>query len=380
MIARRTLIAVAAVTLVVGVAACGNAASSTGKGASDKIVIGGLWALSGPSAAYGDWYSNAANLAVKEINDAGGLNGKTKIDLKIVDTQAKPGPAVIALQSLVGQDVAFVLSSFSSQTLALMPIANQRHIPVINGGAQSPALAETGGFLFNTIPLIYKESEVLAKYLHTAAKLSKAAVLYTSDDGGVSAYKNFKTAYEADGGVVVAQESGEYQGTDFRSQLTKLKASGADVLVIGAFGQDSNNIITQAREIGWNVQIANTSWVAIPDVLKNPAAEGLIHTSIPFHPTAKFVAAYKALYGKEPTTGYIGNYYDAVMVFAKAYEKASKGGTVKPDGNAIVAAIRAIKTFDSSYGSKLSFDAKGVADRPISISKISGGKDTVIVD
>lgn len=380
MIARRTLITAAAVAMAVGVAACGNGAGgATSKAAPDKIVIGGLWALSGPSAAYGDWYSNASNLAVKEINDAGGLNGKTKIELKIEDTQAKPGPAVTALQGLIGEDVRFVLSSFSSQTLALMPIANQRQIPVINGGAQSPLLAETGDFLFNTIPLIYKESEVLAKYLHTEANLSKAAVLYTSDDGGVAAYKNFKKAYETDGGVVVAAESGKYQGTDFRSQLTKLKASGADVLVIGAFGQDSNNIITQTREIGWNVQIANTSWVAIPDVLKNPAAEGLIHTSIPFKPTTKFAAAYKAKYGEEPTTGYIGNYYDAVMVFAKAYEKASKGGTVDPDGKAIVAAIREIKTFDSSYGSTLSFDDKGVADRPISISKISGGKSTVIV-
>lgn len=380
MIARRTLFAAAAVALVMELTACGGAGNGATGAAPEKIVIGGLWAMSGPSAAYGDWYSNGANLAVKEINDAGGLNGKTKIELKIEDTQAQADTAVTALQRLIGEDVRFVESAFSSQTLALMPIANQRKIPVMNGGAQSPLLAKTGDFLFNDIPLIYKESAILGKYLHSGAKLSKAAVLHTSDDGGVAAYEAFKQSYEADGGLVVAVESGKYQGTDYRSQLTKLKGSGADVLVIGAFGQDSNNIISQAREIGWNVQMANTSWVSIPDVLANPAAEGLIHTSIPFTPTAKFAASYKAAYGKEPTTGYIGNYYDGIKVWAASYEKASQGGSIDPDGTAVMKALHEIKTFDSSYGSELSFDDKGVADRPISISKISGGASAVFLE
>lgn len=380
MIARRALFAAAAMALAVGVAGCGGSAAGTGGAAPAKIVIGGLWATSGPSAAYGEWYSNGANLAVKEINDAGGLNGKTKIELKIKDTQAQADTAVTALQGLIGEDVRFVESAFSSQTLALMPIANQRKIPVMNGGAQSPLLAETGKFLFNDIPLIYKESQVLAKYLKDEAKLGKAAVIHTSDDGGVAAFKSFKESYEGHGGQVVAVESGKYQGTDFRSQLTKLKESGADVLMIGAFGLDSNNIISQVREIGWDVQIANTSWVAIPDVLANPAAEGLIHTSIPFTPTPAFSAAYKAAYGKDATTGYIGNYYDGIKVWAAAYEKASAGGTVDPDGQAVMNALHEIKTFDSSYGSKLSFDDKGVADRPISISRISGGKSSILLD
>jgi branched-chain amino acid transport system substrate-binding protein len=380
MTARRTLFAAATMALTVGLTACGGSAGGSGSAAPDKIVIGGLWATSGPSAAYGEWYSNGANLAVKEINDAGGLNGKTKIELKIKDTQAQADTAVTALQGLIGEDVRFVESAFSSQTLALMPIANQRKIPVMNGGAQSPLLAETGKFLFNDIPLIYKESEVLAKYLQTEAKLTKAAVIHTSDDGGVAAFQSFKKSYEANGGQVVAVESGKYQGTDFRSQLTKLKGSGADVLMIGAFGLDSNNIISQVREIGWDVQIANTSWVAIPDVLSNAAAEGLIHTSIPFTPTPEFSAAYKNAYGKDATTGYIGNYYDGVKVWAEAYEKASNGGAVDPDGEAVMEALHEIKTFESSYGSKLSFDDKGVADRPISISKISGGKSSIILD
>lgn len=378
---KKALATVAVAAMAVGMTACADGAGTTSEAAApEKVVIGGLWAMSGPSAAYGDWYLNASQLAVDEINEAGGLNGQTQIELVVEDTQAQPEPAVVALQRLLGEDVRFVQSAFSSQTLAIMPIANQNEIPVTNGGAQSPALAETGDFLFNTIPLIYKESEVLASYLHDEADATKAAVIYTSDDGGEAAYENFREAFEEVGGEVVAAEAGEYQGTDFRSQLTKLKTSGAEVLVIGAFGLDSNNIISQVREIGWDVQIANTSWVAIPDVLANPAAEGLIHTSIPFNPTDEFVTAYEKAYGEAPTSGYIGNYYDGVMVWAEAYEAASNGGTKDPSGKEVADKIREIGTFDSSYGTPLAFDDQGVADRPISISQISDGASTVIAE
>jgi branched-chain amino acid transport system substrate-binding protein len=249
----------------------------------------------------------------------------------------------------------------------------------MNGGAQSPLLGETGGYLFNTIPLIYKESEALATYL-AGEGTKTAAVIHTSDDGGVAAYEAFKEAFEAAGGTVSAVESAKYQSTDFRSQLTKLKGSDAEVLLVGAFGLDSNNIISQTREVGWDVQLVNTSWVAIPEVLSNSAAEGLIHTSIPFTPTDEFVAAYEEAYGEKPTSGYIGNYYDGIRVFAQAYEKASNGGETDPDGEAIMAAVKEIGTFESCYGSELRFDDQLVAERPIGVSKITGGASEVITD
>lgn len=383
---RRTFLFAAAAGLgTATLAACGATESTpagSGGGGGDipeEILIAGLWATSGASAAYGEWYNNASNLAVKQINDEGGLNGKTRIRLTIEDTQAQPEPAVTAFQRLLGQDVRFVESAFSSQTLALMPIAAQRKIPVMNGGAQSPLLGETGDYLFNTIPLIYKESEALAKYLHSEG-MTTAAVIHTSDDGGVAAYEAFREAFEAAGGTVAAVESGEYQGTDFRSQLTKLKTSDADVLIVGAFGLDSNNIISQTREVGWDVQLANTSWVAIPEVLANKGAEGLIHTSIPFTPTEEFVAAYQEEYGEQPTSGYIGNYYDGIMVFAQGYERASNNGEIDPDGEAIMAAIKEIGTFESCYGSELRFDENLVAERPIGVSRITGGASEILTD
>jgi len=377
---RTKLIALAGVILasVALTAACGSGSQSSGGSDGGTVTIGGLWAETGPQAVYGKWFDNGARMAVDEINAAGGIGGKTKIDLKVQDTQAMPGPAVTAFQKLLGDKVPFVMSSFSSQTLALMPIATSKKVVVINGGAQSDALA-TGGYLFNDIPLLKNESEVLAKYLATTGGARKAAIIHTSDDGGLAAEKDFAGAFKSAGGEVVGDESAAFGATDYRSQLTKLRNSGADVLLIGAYGQDSNNIISQVREIGWDIKLANTSWVAIPSVLANPAAEGLTATVIPFQPTQAFRDAYQKKYGEAPASAFIGNYYDAVKIFAKAYEKASSSGKV--DGESLAKAIREIGTFDSSYGSPLTFDKEQVASRPINIAVLKNGKfETIVKD
>lgn len=365
---RKVTVGAASGLAVLALAGCG---SSSASGASNQVLIGGLWATSGPDAVYGDYFSHGAELAVHDINAHGGIAGKVPIKLEVHDTQAQPQPAVVALQKLIGEGATAVLSSFSSQTLALMPIANNQHLPVINGGAQSDALGSAGKYLLNTIPLLNNESQVLAQYLYNVKHFHKAAVIYTSDDGGTAARNDFVKAFQAAGGQVVAQQSAQYQGTDFRSQLTKLKSSGADVLMIGAFGDDTNNIVSQAREIGWNIPMANTSWAAIPDVLANKAAQGMILTQIPFHPVASFVNEYKKQYGSAPTSYYIANYYDAVNVLAQGYAKAMKTHS-NPTGDDIINAINQIGTFKSVYGSPLTFK-NGTAQRPINVGLIENG-------
>jgi branched-chain amino acid transport system substrate-binding protein len=340
---------------------------------ADEVTIGGLWAESGPQAAYGKWFAQGSQMAVDDINADGGINGETKLKLEVEDTRALPEPAVVAFQQMVSQGMQYVLSSFSSQTLALAPIATKEEVVLVNGGAQSEALGEAGPYVFNTIPLLGNESAALAEYLYGAG-LKSAAIIHTSDDGGEAARENFEEAFKELGGEITGVESAEFGGTDFRSQLTKLRATRPDVLVIGAFGQDSDNIISQVREIGWDVQLANTSWVAIPAVLKNPAAEDLLLTTIPFNPEEDFAKAYQEQYGEAPESAFIGNYYDGVKIFAEAFQQVcEEGDDDRVSGAALADAIREIGTFDSVYGSELTFE-DNVASRPIDFAKIEGGE------
>lgn len=374
-----TAVAAAAVVL----AGCGTSSGSgggstsadSGKGyACDakEVTIGGLWAQSGPQAAYGKWFANGTQMALDDINSKGGIGGKTKVKLEVKDTQALPQPAVIAFQGMVSEGMQYVLSSFSSQTLALAPIATKDQVVLINGGAQGDVLGQQGPYLFNTIPLLGNESTALAKALHDQG-VKSAAIIYTSDDGGKAARADFEKAFTSDGGTITGTESAPFGGTDFRSQLTKLRATNPDVLMLGAFGQDSQNIISQTREIGWKVPLANTSWVAIPAVLSNPAAQGLRLTTIPFHPSEAFQKAYEAKFGSAPTNAFIGNYYDGVEIFATAFKHVCDSGAKKVSGAALADAMRTIGTFDSIYGSQLTFKDQ-TASRPIELAVIKDGK------
>lgn len=376
----RLLLAMAATTAVAVVTGCGtssvsgSASAGGGQGydcGASEVTIGGLWAQSGPQAAYGKWFANGAGMAVDGINAKGGIAGKTKIRLEVKDTKALPEPAVVAFNGMVSDGIQYVLSAFSSQTLALGPIATSKRVVLVNGGAQSDALGDQGKFVFNTIPLLRNESVVLAEKLWKDGVRS-AAIIYTSDDGGKAARQDFETAFTKLGGKVTGAESAEFGGTDFRSQLTKLRSGNPDVLLLGAFGQDSNNIISQVREIGWNVPLANTSWVAIPSVLSNPAAEGLRLTTIPFKPSEAFQQQYQQKYGEAPKSAFIGNYYDAVTIFAEAFQNVCKSGAKTVTGAALADEIRKISTFDSVYGSKLVFK-DSTASRPIELAVIKGG-------
>lgn len=357
-----------------GLAGCGG--QSEGGSASDEVTIIGLFPLTGSYASYGDWFTNGAKMAAKDINSEGGIGGKTKINVKFEDTQGLPDKAVPIFQRYAGQGVPYMMSSLSSQTLALVPIAESQKVTLINGGAQSDALGGASPYLYNDIPLIENEAIVLTEYLVKEKDFKQAAILHTDDDGGKSAAEDLKKGFTQAGGEVVATAGGPFGGTDFRSQLTKLERSGADVLLLGAFGQDSKNMIDQVREIGWDVQIANTSWVAIPEVLKSDSAKDLIHTSIAFNPGQSFKEKYKNEYGGE-LSYYVGNYYDAVNIFANAYEQVQQKGN-EANGESIKNAIDKIKTFDSIYGDQLTFAENNVASRPLDVSVIKGGESVVV--
>lgn len=371
-----TLVALAAAGASSTSSALAAGASSSAKSANQVTIIG-LFPLTGPNASYGTFQVNGSKMAVDEINAKGGIGGKTKINYKIEDTQVVPEKAVLAFNQLYSSSKpVFALTVGSSQTMALLPIARKDHVVLLNGGAQGD---ELGGksMLFNDIPLIGTEVQVLAPYLYKKKHYRRAAMIYNNDDLGKAAAADFRRMFQAQGGKIVASASADPNSTDDRSQLTTLRASNPDVLFIGSYGGDAKTMIDQARQLGWKVQLAGTSLLAFPDVLKDSNAKGLLHTVIPYHPTKSFVARYRKRYGTAPNHPFISNYYDGVEIFAKAYAYAvaHHWGTT---GTAVARAIDKIKTFPSSFGGTLTFK-KGVAMRPIDIAVMNGsGKDRII--
>ncbi|MBX5469691.1 MAG: ABC transporter substrate-binding protein [Thermoleophilaceae bacterium] len=379
---RAALIGLLALLLAATVAACGSSSSgSSGKGGSgqpDKVTFAALLPLTGPNAGYGKFEVNGVKMAADEINAAGGIGGKTKIELAIEDSQASPEQTVTAFNRAYSEHkMPVAISVGSSSILALVPLSKQRDVLLLNGGSQGDELAGASDMLFSTIHLIRNEVAVLAPYLVKNVGLKRGAVLYIDDDLGRAGLKDFKQDFTAAGGQVVATASHEPGATDMRSQLARLRNANPDVLFLASYGDDAHVAVNQTRQLGWDVRLAGPSLVALPDIIADKDAEGLIHTPIVFRPQKQFADEYQQKFNEAPGHPYVGTYYDAVKVAAQAYQYAQEHG-YGTDGKGIAKAISEIKTFPTSFGGDITFDDQGVAKRPIAIAIDKGGKSVVV--
>lgn len=372
------------VGILVGCASSSSTKESENSGGSsesaskdeDTLQIGAIFPLTGSGATYGEMYKQGTDLAIEEINANGGVNGK-KLSVIYEDGRAEPKTSVQAMQTLAGKDTPFVLSAYTGVTLGILPTAERNKITVINGGGQADELAGASPYLFNTIPLLGLEVETLAKYLaEEKPDLKKAYVVHVDDDSGRSGLKKFTEEFEGNGGEVIDSGSHKFGETNFRAILTKAKAAKPDLIYIASHGQDAKLIIDQIKELGIQSQIVNTSWTVIPEIVSNPNGQGIIHTSIAFNPEEEWLNRYKEKYGTDQVSSYVSNYYDAVKIFAEAYEYAIEKGYGE-DGEAVAKAINEIKEFESANG-KIIFNEDGTSVRQIDISEIVDNQSKII--
>lgn len=354
----------------------GNGDGDGGGGGGGEVTFAALLPLTGPNASYGEFQVNGAQMAVDEINAEGGIGGETKLNLVIEDSQADPEETVTAFNRAYGDhEMPVAISVGSSSILALVPLAEQRKVMLLNGGSQGDELAGASDLLFSTLHLIKNEVEVLAPYIADKG-FERAAILYIDDDLGRAGKDDFTEDFEEAGGEVVGTAAHKPGGTDFRSQLASLRNSNPDVLFIASYGEDAHIAIDQARQLGWDIQVAGPSLVALPDIIKDKDADGLITTPIEFNPSKEFAAEYRKRNGSAPEHPFVGTYFDAVKVAAEAYEYAVEND-LGTDGEGIAEAVRQIGTFDTSFGGQITFGDDGVAERDISVAEVKNGKAVV---
>jgi branched-chain amino acid transport system substrate-binding protein len=312
-------------------------------------------------------------MAVEDVNAEGGIGGQTELSVAIEDHQADASLALTLFRQFADRDVPYVMSSYTAPTLTILPVAEETGIMVVNGGGQGSDLADASENLLNTIPFLDDENVVLAEYLADEG-IESAVVIHVDDDSGESALDDFQEAFEAVGGEILSSAAHEFGASDVRAQLTQLRSAGADLLYIGSHGQDALNIIEQAREVGFETEMASTSWVVIPEVRASSAADGLIHTILTYD-NPEFDERYRDAYGDDPSI-YVTNYYDAVIVFAEAYRHAVENG-YGTDGEAVRQSIFEIGEFEG-VGGTFQFREDGTVVKPIGVARISGGESEVL--
>ena len=204
---------------VLVLASC-NGGSSTSS--ADEIVIGEYGSLTGGQATFGISTRNGIDIAVDEINAAGGVLGK-KVRVIVEDDQGKAEEANVVVTKLITKDkvVAVLGEVASSNSLAAAPVAQQNGIPMISPSSTNPEVTKKGDYIFRVCFLDPFQGYVMAKFATSTLKMTKVAVLRDiKNDYSIGLADAFIENFQKMGGTIVADESYSAGDTDFNAQLT----------------------------------------------------------------------------------------------------------------------------------------------------------------
>ena len=313
-------------------------------GDANVIKIGINYELSGDVATYGVSSVEGIELAIEQINAAGGINGKKIKPIKY-DCKSDPAETTTLATKLMTQDkvLAVLGPATSGPFLAEIPVANENKVPVMSGSttADKVTVDEKGvkEYAFRICFIDSFQGTSMARYALEKLGAKKAVIIMdSSSDYGKGLAANFVKTFEDGGGTIVAQEAYVTNDTDFNAILTKIKGQDFDVIFIPGYYNEAGLIIKQARAQGIDATILGADGFDSPVLLELAGAEALNNVYFSNHYSSldkdpkvvKFISDFKAKYNKEPDAfNALG--YDLVFFAADAISRAEEltGESVK---------------------------------------------------
>lgn len=300
------------------------------------IKIGFIAPLSGDAAVYGEPGRNVVALAVAEINNEGGVNGRL-LEVIYEDGKCNGKDATNAAQKLINIDkVKIIIGGFcSSESLAVVPLAEANKVFLLSPGSSSPDLTNVSEFFARTYPSDATQGAVLAEEAFNNRDWKKVAFIQESLDYPLGVYNAFADTFIELGGEIIKEEF-PTNTTDFRTMLTKLKAEKPDALFVDSQTPAvSERILQQLSDLDWKPNIIVNDVVAgDADTITNNAVvlEGAIAAEFGVDPeNPQFQALlenYQTIYGDElPFQSYGQTEYDAVYLLRDALLEVGEDAT-----------------------------------------------------
>ncbi len=369
----RRMVWVALMATLLAGAVCGT----TWAAASD-ILLGFTPPLTGASAAQGSYQSKAIKLALKQVNEAGGVNGR-KVDLRIVDNQSTNPGALAALQKAVEIEkvVALVGSVKSTQILAAADAIKQYGVPTIVGGTNVTITRQGNPWLFRVRPDDSIAAAAIIKYIKEDAKLTKVGLLHDTDAFGTGGADLVEKYAKEAGLTLVKREKYTTKDKDYTAQLLSIKNAGAQVMVLYVPNpEDAAIVLRQYRQLGSPFKFIGTPSSVERDCLNlaQEAAEGIwgVADYVPgaSEITRKYAADYLKEYNEEfdPTSAWT---YDGLNILVNAIKK---GGA---DRVKIREAILATQGYVGVLGT-FSFTPNGDGLSEVSVIQVEKGKHKLL--
>ena len=359
----------------------GDTAEDAAEGSAEggTFLIGGLGPLTGDAASYGISVMQGGQIAVDEINAAGGVqvgDATYMLELKFADDEASEDTVITAYNSLMDSGINALMGAVTSGAcLAVIEQSSQDGILQITPSGSALGCTEYD----NTFRLCFTDplqGTTLADYAVDNLGASKIAVIYNNaDEYSTGIMEAFVEEAEAKGAEIVANEAFVTGDVDFRTQLTSIKATDAELICVPAYYQDATYITQQAKDLEMDIPfIGSDGWDGVLGTVTDvTTVEGAVFLS-PFLASdpavADFVEAYEAAYNATPDQ-FAADGYDTVYVIKAAMEQA--GSIESAD---LIAAMTEIQV-DGVTGS-VTFDATGEPNKAAKFVQIVNGEYTAM--
>ncbi len=368
---RRILSVVCLSVMIAAIAGIGVAA------ADDTIRIGFTPPITGVHAAGGSLQVKSIQLALKEINAAGGINGK-KIDLRIIDNQSSNPGALAALQKAVEQEkvLALVGYLYSTQVFATSDAIKNYRIPAIVGATNVNITRQGNPWLFRTRPDDSIAASAMVKYIKENTKLTRIGLLHDTDAFGTGGADLVEKGAKELGLTIVRREKCTTATKDFTAELLAMKNAGAQVLIYYGHEEATALLQRQMRQLGSPFKFLGSPSAASKDSLNlaKEAAEG-IWAVVDFVPgqteeNRRYADAYRKEFNLDYDSLSVWT-YDGLKILANAIKKGGE------DRDKIRQAILATQGYKGAQGT-FSFTPNGDGLTEVSVVQIEKGKPKLL--
>lgn len=306
--------------------------SCTKKANENEILIGSYSSNTGATATFGVFQLRGTEMAINEINAAGGINGK-KIKHINYDNKSDADETLAVVNRLISQDkvVAILGEATSGRSKIGAQVAQQHKVPMLSSSATNPDVTKVGNYIFRACFIDPFQGMVMAKFMTENLKLKKAAILRDiKNDYSVGLSDIFADKLKAAGGEIITDISYQEGDIDFKSQLTAIKAKNVEAIFVPGYYNEVALIAKQAKELGMTMPLLGGDGWSSPK-LYEIAKEAINGNYFSNHytteskdpKTVNFVKAFKEKYNEDADV-MAALAYDAVYLMAEAIKNSKE--------------------------------------------------------
>jgi branched-chain amino acid transport system substrate-binding protein len=377
---------IASAALTLSLAACGG---SSGAGSSSATIkVGVLESLSGDLAAIGQAELDGYKSAVAYINANGGLNGK-QIELDVLDDANDPAQAVTQVRKLFADKIKVLLGPVSSTVInAVEPLVQAQKIPNMVGGTLLPSALKT---VPHTLAFVFPATAEAPAMLAYAKKNNFKKIAFMNTDTPTQV--QWMAAWQAAGGTSVDTEVFNNKGTDFTANAARVKASGADLVVLLIGGTQTGIALSNLQSVGYTGQIASYQGILslpvatveklagaplVQTVVASGAASQALGAGLPagdprLAENKLFGEWFKKTTGSDPNEpGFSGLAWDALRVLSQAVKDDPKSLTDSTAWNTAMHSVKGFAGANATYN-LTSDSVYAVGPSDVTLLKVSGG-------